>query len=64
MSFPTLWNTLAILPAVKAPATRTRIPETSADLDPHLPSWERHPAERISRGAGHLDTAWIHSHLP
>ena len=64
MSFSTLWHTMTILPSVPAPGTKHLATTSSADLEPNLPSWERHPAGRTNREAGHLDAQWIHAHLP
>jgi hypothetical protein len=62
MSFPALWNSLTILPSVPVVEAKHQAPPSSADLDSHLPRWERHPG--TGRATGSLDPEWIRRHLP
>lgn len=64
MSFPSLWSSLIILPAVHVPRMKRQTAPTAWDLDPNLPAWERHPMRKPGPETGSLDADWIRRHLP
>lgn len=64
MNYSTLWHSMTLLPSLPAIETRRQVESTPADVDTHLPRWERHPRTGTGRETGNLDPEWIRRNLP